>query len=427
MHINKQLSLILCLSLNSVFAMYGSWAHAAPLKEILKQALVHDPVIQEAQANVSFAHSTMQASKAEHYPVVSVIGTQVLGQDHKYESNARETSFAPGIRAAVNVYAWGGIEAAVDRDKNKEIYFQHMSDQTREDLGYKISTLYLTALRARESLIVAERNLKRHDKMLRDLNIIVQHDAGRRSELVQAQARRLRVETGISELRRTLGLAISRLGVYTDEFLSPDSIVDPFQEVSSKDLIAHFHRAEFDKTPAYLAQKAERESALDDVKVSEAARKPALNLEGTATPDNKEIYLRVSWDVFNLGSKHKVSQKNQSMIAAESRMQQTLRDSIERSRTAVFDMTQNEQRAQLAHQYIQSQKEVVWAYEQQFKIARRTLIDVLDVYNELANIEAAEVAARNDFRDATLEYLLVQAQIAQWAGVSHPSDLKPIL
>lgn len=43
----------------------------------------------------------------------------------------------------------GRDQATVDRDKNKEIYFQHMSDQTREDLGYKISTLYLTALRAR--------------------------------------------------------------------------------------------------------------------------------------------------------------------------------------------------------------------------------------------------------------------------------------
>lgn len=153
--------LILCLSLNSVFAMYGSWAHAAPLKEILKQALVHDPVIQEAQANVSFAHSTMQASKAEHYPVVSVIGTQVLGQDHKYESNARETSFAPGIRAAgVNVYAWGGIEAAVDEIKIRKFTFSTCPIKP-EDLGYKISTLYLTALRARESLIVAERNFKK--------------------------------------------------------------------------------------------------------------------------------------------------------------------------------------------------------------------------------------------------------------------------
>ncbi|WP_455803054.1 TolC family protein [Acinetobacter guillouiae] len=85
----------------------------------------------------------------------------------------------------------------------------------------------------------------------------------------------------------------------------------------------------------------------------------------------------------------------------------------------MFDMSQNEQRVKLVNQYIDVQQKVVWAYEQQFKISRRTLIDVLDAYNELANIEATEVEARNDFRAATLEYLLAQAKISQWAGVTN--------
>lgn len=394
MQMNRKLTRSISLCFIGMLAIHGPLVHAATLKEILKQALVNDPVIQEAQANVSFAHSTMQTTKAEHYPIVSAIGTQVLGQQHKYESNARETHFAPGLRATVNVYAWGGIEAAVDRDKKKEAYYQYTAEQTREDLGYKISALYLTALRTKESLVVAERNLKRHDKMLHDLNIIVQHDSGRLSELAQAQARRLKVETGIAELRRTLGLTVSRLEVYTQDFLAPDTIVDPFYGMASQDFISQYHRAEVDQMPS-------------------------INLEGTASPDNKEIYLRMSWDIFNQGSKHKISQKNQTKIAVASRMQQSLRDTIERSRTAMFDMSQNEQRVKLVNQYIDVQQKVVWAYEQQFKISRRTLIDVLDAYNELANIEATEVEARNDFRAATLEYLLAQAKISQWAGVTN--------
>lgn len=419
MQITKKLTLTIYLCLFGILGMNSPFLHAATLKDILKWSLVNDPVIQEAEANVAFAHSMMQATKAEHYPIVSVMGTQVLGQEHKYESNARETNFSPGLRANVNVYAWGGIEAGVERDKKKELYYQYTADQKREDLGYKISSLYLTALRTKESLIVAERNLKRHDKMLHDLDIIVKYDTGRRSELAQAQARRLRVETSIAELRRTLGLTISRLGVYTQDFLSPDQIFDPYKGMTTQDFISEYHRTENEKIPSFLAQKAERESALEDIKVSKAAQMPSFNLEGTASPDNKEIYLRVSWDIFNQGSRHKVSQKNQTLLAAESRMQQTLRDTIERSRTAMFDMSQNENRVKLVNQYIDVQQKVVWAYEQQFKISRRTLIDVLDAYNELANIEASEVEARNDFRAATLEYLLAQAKISQWAGVTH--------
>lgn len=64
-----------------------------------------------------------------------------------------------------------------------------------------------------------------------------------------------------------------------------------------------------------------------------------------------------------------------------------------------------------------TKKKVIKAYELQFKIARRTLIDVLDAYAELWNIENTVVAARNDYRDAALAYLNSQAAIGKWAGV----------
>ena len=60
---------------------------------------------------------------------------------------------------------------------------------------------------------------------------------------------------------------------------------------------------------------------------------------------------------------------------------------------------------------------MVKTYELQFKIARRTLTDVLGAYNELSSIEQENISARNDFRNATLDYLAAQAQMANWAGL----------
>lgn len=36
-----------------------------------------------SKANIAAAHSTTKVSKAGHYPVVSMVGTQVLAQDNK--------------------------------------------------------------------------------------------------------------------------------------------------------------------------------------------------------------------------------------------------------------------------------------------------------------------------------------------------------
>jgi len=41
----------------------------------------------------------------------------------------------------------------------------------------------------------------------------------------------------------------------------------------------------------------------------------------------------------------------------------------------------------------------------------------LGAYNELSSIEQENISARNDFRDAALDYLAAQAQMANWAGL----------
>ena len=400
--------MIMCLGSQPV------WAQG--LKNILQKSLVSDPVLLEAKANERAAQSITKATRAGHYPVLALTGTQIIKQKHKYSSNDRDSGL--GVRGSLNVYSWGGIQAAVRRDKNKEIYYGHKYFETQEQLGSEIGRLYLTALRAKESLDVSRQSLGRHNNLLKDLNIIVQYDSGRRSELVEARSRQLQVQTSMSQLQRTMEIALSRLAKYTSTQISPKDLKDPFAGDSTTVLVKKYNNQEKGLNPSYLAQKAERESVKAELDVSKAARLPAINLEGVATKDTKELYLNLSWNVLDMASRHNVEKNAQALIAADSKSEQILREVTEKARTAEIDMVQSEQRADITAQHISAQKEVVRSYELQFKIARRTLTDVLGAYNELANIEQENVNARNDFRDAALEYLVSQSQVSNWAGVS---------
>ncbi|MCP6053681.1 TolC family protein, partial [Klebsiella pneumoniae] len=81
------------------------------------------------------------------------------------------------------------------RDKNREQYYHQRYFENQERLGSDIGKLYLTALRAKEILRINRQSLVRHNNLLKDLNIIVKYDSGRRSELIEARARQLQVES----------------------------------------------------------------------------------------------------------------------------------------------------------------------------------------------------------------------------------------
>ncbi|MDO1510533.1 MULTISPECIES: TolC family protein [unclassified Neisseria] len=392
-------------------------AYAQELKDILRRALVSDPILQEAKANENAAKSITKATRARHYPVLALTGTQVLKQKNKYTSSNRDNGL--GVRGSLNLYSWGAINAAVKREKNKETYHHYKYFETQEQLGSEIGKLYLTALRAKESLAVSQQSLNRHNNLLKDLDIIVKYDAGRRSELVEAQARRLQVETTISQLNRTMELALSRLSKYTASPISAKDLKDPFRNYTASSLIKQYKSNDKGLNPSYLAQQAERESVNADLAVAKAERLPALNLEGSATQDNKELYLNLSWNVLDMAARHNVERNAHALIAADAKSEQILREVTEKARTTEIDMVQSEQRAEITAQHIVAQKEVVKSYELQFKIARRTLTDVLGSYNELAGIEQENINARNDFRDAALEYLVAQSQVASWSGINH--------
>lgn len=386
-----------------------------PLKDILQVALERDPVLDEARANISMSESQTKVSEAGHHPVISLANTNVIAQKHTNSSDRRS---GPSLVGKVNLYSWGAVEAEIERDKHKEGFFQHKFSETREQVGQKIGSLYLTALRAKENIVVYKESLKRHDNMIKDLKVIVSYDEGRVSELNEALSRRNQVESTILQHERTMHNALSTLSRYTPKRLIPEDLVDPFAKVSAEQFIAQYHNPDIRTNPTFLAQEKEFEAAKMDVEAAKARRLPAINLEGSASRHEREIYLNMSWDIYNAATKHQERHSYYSQKAAEAKMQEIELEVAQQARTAEIDMVRNQQLAKVAHKQIGLQKNVVQDTELQFEIATKTLLNVLDAYQELSNVQATEVAARNDFRDAALLYLVSQARISAWAGIA---------
>lgn len=390
-------------------------ASAISLRDIMQNALQYDPSLEEARANIAGAENQTKVSEAGHLPIISLSNTNVLAQKRTYTSDRRS---GPSLNGRVNLYAWGAIESSIERDKFKEGFFRHKLDETREVVGQDIGQLYLTALRAKEYIAVYKESLERHNKLIEDLNVIVTYDPGRQSEMNEALSRRNQVESTILQQERTMHNALSRLSRYTYSPVTVQDLSDPFANVSAAQFIAKFSNPDVKTHPTYLAQQKEAESARMDVDVVKASRLPAINLEGSVSRHEREVYLAVNWDLYNPASKYEERKSFYSHKATEARLQEIELQVTERAQTAQEDMLRNEQLAKVTHRQIELQRNVVKDTELQFQIATKSLFNVLDAYQQLHNVQASEIAARNDFRDAALSYLVSQARVANWAGVA---------
>lgn len=408
--------------LGTWLALGSTSTWASDLKSILRDALTHDPRLVEAQANVAIAEQQVKITQAEHWPIVSLNTTQVLSQKHEYRSNDRRSGV--GLSGQVNLYSWGAVSASVARDQHKQDYYQYKYDETREQLGKEIATLYLTALRAKEQLAVLRSSLAQHDKTLANLKIIVQHDRGRRSEYTEAESRRLKVETDIAVQNRLLNTSLSQLSRYLPQRLSPESLHDPFAGLTPQQVKAQFGQMEQGYNPSYLAQQKELDSIKAKTQADAARRLPALNLLGSVTKDDYELYLGVDWKIFDPASRHTGQQNQYSQAAAQAKLDEMRLDLQEKIQTAEVEMQQHYQRMQLSGKQIKTLKQVIADYELQFKIARRSLIDILNAYQELATAQLNQVNASNDYRDAIMNFLIAQAQVARWAGIENGQDLR---
>ncbi len=395
--------------------------NAYSLQRILQKVLTDDPTLYEAWANEQAAQSRVDGSFALHYPTVNVGGNQLLSQSSDDPAYEKSKKFEPTVAASLNLFSWGAINNQVKRDKEKERYHYYKYYETREELGQTIATEYLNALYYREALEVLRDSLSRHGKIMHDLNVIVKNDPGRRSEWVQGRAREVQVKQSIATYESNLKTALSRLEKYTGRRIDADKLSDPFP-ITDANQIKEYMRQDNMMHPTYMAQKAELQSVRAELKSSKGRLLPEVNLQAAANRDTRQVYVNLSWDLLNRSTSHEVSAHAHELAAAEARLDQVSRDINERTRTALLSMEQSRERVQISEEQIRSNRDVVHAYDLQFKIARRTLIELLNAYNDLASVELSAANARNDFRMASLSYLHAQHGIATWADVPENTE-----
>lgn len=404
------------LSFCFLFSVHNVFA--SPLPALLRDALIHDPSVMEARAEATSARSRVEQARSAHWPVVTATGSKLLSQSHRYDYGYDSEDILPGIRGEMNIFASGAIEADVSRSESEAEYYRYKVDEAGEETIRSFVSLYLDALREKQSIAVLEQSLSRHNAILNDLNTISIHDTGRESEFVQAEARRLMVRQQINTRTRVLKTTLGKLSTWTTNPVTEADLENPFSRMTESRLLTDFTQTPQKGNPSWLASQADVESKKAALKAQELARYPRVDLTGSVTRDDRQIGVSLSWDLFNRNASYGVSEKAAQIAAATGRLDSVARMIDETGRLSLITVRQSRMEMETLRRQEQASARVVDFYRLQFRVARKTLIELLNAENELYSVGLSRVQTEDQMLHGMLDYLYSQGMLLKWSGVN---------
>ncbi|MCH8184257.1 MAG: TolC family outer membrane protein, partial [Proteobacteria bacterium] len=269
-----------------------------------------------------------------------------------------------------------------------------------ESIGLRAVTAYLNVIRGRELVDLAETNVERHTDIVERIRIQVEGGGGSTADLDQASGRLALATSTLLQLRGSLRQGEA---AYLEAVGEPvDTLVQPFDpDLPVPDQVDEALAAAVENNPTLAAAAAETRARANDV---EAARAPffprvtfevegsrSQNIGGVAGPNNEATAMIVfNLNIFQGGAKRARTDGARARLSEARLRESEFRRGVEqnvRNSYAAF-MTARE-RIPILESHVDSSERALDAYSQQFILGRRTLLDVLNVENEVFGAKAS--------------------------------------
>ncbi|UTZ41340.1 TolC family outer membrane protein [Vibrio campbellii] len=391
-----------CLGVLATSPVFGQ-----TLEQAVENALKTNPDIKSAFNEFVSKQYVNEASSGAYLPSVDLdagIGYEGINP----AESGRESTDLTRKEATVTLtqLIWDGSATLNDIDRTaadaESVRFQLLSDA--QDTALEVSKVYLDAVKAYEILTLSENNLKVHKKIYQDIKKRVDSGIGSTADLTQVEARLAKAHGNLAAAQNNLfdsHTMFTRIVGQTPQgliFPRADQNFIPFTIDDAIDLAFQTH-------PVIQISMADVDSAKFQYKQSKGTYFPTLSVEAAQTwrddaggiegrGDETTAMLRMRYNLFNGGS----DAANAESFAYQLNKAKDLRERAYRNveeglrlSWSALDLTQ--QQKQFLSDHVDSASQTVIAYEKQYRIGKRTLLDLLNTENELFE-------ARKDYLDA---------------------------
>jgi len=400
-----------------LLAMACPHVQAMTLSEAIQSTLDNHPEIHASVNNRLSGDEDVKFAKGGYLPTVDLLlgygreqtdspTTRALGDHNKETLNYRDAE----LRLRQMLFDGFNTPNEVARTEavvNSRAYYVQ---GTAESMALRSVEVYLEVLKRREMVTLAQNNLQAHQRIGDQIGLRSERGVGSTADLDQSNARLALAENNLYTEQVNLADAqanfVSAVGRMPDELEAPTTVKGdiPPDLATARQMV-------MDNNPFLKSAQADVQAAEKQYEVAKSPFYPRLDFELATTADDNtqgdeghyntwRAAVVMNYNLFNgLRDKARLQssahQINQSMDIRNN----ALRVINENIALAWNAMENARRQTPKAREYADYTSSVRGAYQQQFGLGQRTLLDLLDSDNELftANRRYAEVRYAEEY------------------------------
>lgn len=414
------------------FLGFSQPVSALTLSEAIEDAIINNPEFRQEVKAYQAIEAEVMSAKGGYYPVIDLsagIGHEEVNTPLTSSSGLmrRETA----IRLTQNLFEGFSTESEIKRLSYRMDAQGYRAQTAANDVALKMAEAYISLLRERELMELAESNLDTHIKLLDQIEKRTAAGMGNQVEVDQAKARLALAQANFSSAKNNYFDARSAfhrvLGRAPDEtIIKPKfhySLPETLEQALNTALIDH---------PTMKSANADIIESKMQFETADRPNYPSINLEVQKTFDentggyrgkneNFQAMIRLRYTLFNGGrdAARRTQTARQYQQATEIR-NNTRRQALENLRYAWNAHKYITEQLEFNNQHIKLTFQTLSGYRKQFSLGRRSLLDLLNTENEYVNALRTLISNESDQLIAKYRILAGTGHLVDALGIEYP-------
>jgi outer membrane protein, adhesin transport system len=385
----------------AVAAMLVAWgaqnAQADTLKATVEKALASNPEVLGAVANRNATEQELEGAKGALYPSADLRagkGKEWTDSATTPASGINLTRKETGLTLRQTIYDGGAANAEIARQSARLQSLDSKVFDVSDTIAQRTADIYLETLKATRLYFLAKANLAAHQKYLDKIRDRVDAGVGQRADLQLAEGRLALANATLTSREAALDddrIRYRRLvGEKPADLQKPDSIsrtIPALLELAEEIAIANNASLKVAKAEVVAAKEAETAARTRNMPVVslDAGLTRNNNIDGTqGTHSNNSLMLVLNYNLFRGGSdRAKIAELAARVISAAEAENNVRRTIDEETGRAWIALNAAKASLDFLNNHAVYTAEVKEAYQSQFDVGKRSLLDLMNSENEL--------------------------------------------